>query len=116
VLAHAQPLTALPHRPLALPLGRAWIDDKTIQGILRRRNVGLTMIVYVKSVSESQVSAMDALSEKFDATGEMCNVRATPGQDRPCENCNALETKEILEPRPGLEPGTCRLRIDCSTN
>jgi hypothetical protein len=32
------------------------------------------MNVYVKSVSESQVTAMDALSEKF----ESCNVLATP--------------------------------------
>ena len=28
---------------------------------------------------------------------------------------NERDQKE-MEPRPGLEPGTCRLRIGCSTN
>jgi integrase len=41
------------------------VDDKTIQAILRHSNVGLTMNVYVKSVNESQVNALDALQEKF---------------------------------------------------
>jgi len=52
-------------RGLATNLHALGVDDKTIQAILRHSNVGLTMNVYVKSVSESQVSAMDALSEKF---------------------------------------------------
>jgi hypothetical protein len=51
---------------------------KIIQAILRHISVGLTMNVYVKSVSESQV-AMDALSEKF----ESCNVLATPVTGKP---------------------------------
>jgi hypothetical protein len=55
------------------------VDDKTIQAILRHSNVGLTMNVYVKSVSESQVSAMDALGEKLGT----CNELATPGEKRP---------------------------------
>jgi integrase len=62
-------------RGLATNLHALGVDDKTIQAILRHSNVGLTMNVYVKSVSESQVSAMDALTEKL----EMCNVRATSG-------------------------------------
>ncbi|MBZ5660550.1 MAG: site-specific integrase [Acidobacteriia bacterium] len=66
-------------RGLATNLHALGVDDKTIQAILRHSNVGLTMNVYVKSVSESQVSAMDALSEKL----EMCNVRATSGGERP---------------------------------
>ncbi len=66
-------------RGLATNLHALGVDDKTIQAILRHSNVGLTMNVYVKSVSESQVSAMDTLSEKL----EMCNVRATPGEKRP---------------------------------
>jgi integrase len=66
-------------RGLATNLHALGVDDKTIQAILRHSNVGLTMNVYVKSVSESQVSAMDALSEKL----EMCTVRATPGEKRP---------------------------------
>ena len=44
---------------------RLRVDDKTIQAILRDSNAGLTMNVYVKSVSESQATAMDALSAKL---------------------------------------------------
>lgn len=66
-------------RGLATNLHALGIDDKTIQAILRHSNVGLTMNVYVKSVSESQVNAMDALSEKLGT----CNDLATPGQERP---------------------------------
>jgi integrase len=62
-------------RGLATNLHALGVDDKTIQAILRHGNVGLTMNVYVKSVSESQVNAMDALSEKL----ESCKVRATCG-------------------------------------
>lgn len=60
-------------RGLATNLHALGVDDKTIQAVLRHSNVGLTMNVYVKSVSESQVSAMDALSQSL----EMCNDRAT---------------------------------------
>jgi integrase len=60
-------------RGLATNLHTLGVDDKTIQAILRHSNVGLTMNVYVKSVNESQVSAMDALSEKLGT----CTVLAT---------------------------------------
>jgi hypothetical protein len=60
-------------RGLATNLYALGVDDKTIQAILRHSNVGLTMNVYVKSVSESQVTAMDALSKKLG----LCNVCAT---------------------------------------
>jgi integrase len=63
-------------RGLATNLHALGVADKTIQAILRHSNVGLTMNVYVKSVSESQVSAMDALSEKLVT----CNDLATPGK------------------------------------
>jgi len=66
-------------RGLATNLHALGVDDKTIQAILRHSNVGLTMNIYVKSLGESQVTAMDALSEKL----EMCNVRATSGGERP---------------------------------
>jgi integrase len=66
-------------RGLATNLHTLGVDDKTIQAILRHSNVGLTMNVYVKSVNESQVSAMDALSQKLG----ICNVYATPEQRRP---------------------------------
>jgi len=60
-------------RGLATNLHALGVDDKTIQAILRHSNVSLTMNVYVKSVSESQVSAMDTLSEKLG----VCNDHAT---------------------------------------
>jgi integrase len=63
-------------RGLATNLHALGVDDKTIQAILRHSNVGLTMNVYVKSINESQVSAMDALSKKL----EICNDHATPAQ------------------------------------
>jgi len=60
-------------RGLATNLHTLGVADKDIQAILRHSNIGLTMNVYVKSVNESQVSAMDSLTEKF-AT---CNDLAT---------------------------------------
>ena len=65
-------------RGLATSLHAPGVDDKTIQAILRHSYVGLTMNVYVKSVSESQVSAMDALSVSL----EICNDHATSGPQR----------------------------------
>jgi integrase len=51
-------------RGLATNLHALGVDDKTIQAILRHSNVSLTQNIYIKSVMESQVSAMDSLSEK----------------------------------------------------
>src|SRR5229473_4106102 len=65
-------------RGLATNLHALGVDDKTIQAILRHSNVGLTMNVYVKSVGESQVNAMDTLSAKLGT----CNDLATAGQER----------------------------------
>ena len=65
-------------RGLATNLHAMGIPDKEIQGILRHSNVGLTMNVYVKTVSESQTPAMDAISEKL----ETCNVLAPSEQKR----------------------------------
>jgi hypothetical protein len=50
------------------------VDDKTIQAILRHSNVGLTMNIYVKSLNESQVSAMDALSEKLGICNDLAMI------------------------------------------
>jgi hypothetical protein len=44
------------------------VDEKTIQAILRHSNVALTINVYIKSVTESQVNAMDVLEAKFRET------------------------------------------------
>lgn len=60
-------------RGLATNLHQLAVDDKTIQAILRHSNVGLTMNVYVKSVNESQVNAMDTLDRELG----ICNVHAT---------------------------------------
>jgi len=60
-------------RGLATNLHTLGVADKDIQAILRHSNIGLTMNVYVKSVNESQVTALDSLSEKF----EICNDHAT---------------------------------------
>jgi len=55
-------------RGLATNLHTLGVDDKTIQAILRHSNVALTINVYIKSVTESQVSAMDVLEAKFSET------------------------------------------------
>jgi integrase len=60
-------------RGLATNLHALGVDDKTIQAILRHSNIGITQNIYIKSVSESQVNAMDTLSEKLD----LCNASAT---------------------------------------
>lgn len=57
-------------RGLATNLHDLGVDDKTIQGILRHSNIGLTMNIYVKSVSESQVNAMDTFAEKLEVSNE----------------------------------------------
>lgn len=60
-------------RGLATNLHTLGVADKDIQAILRHSTIGLTQNVYIKSVNESQVSALDSLSEKF----EICNDHAT---------------------------------------
>jgi hypothetical protein len=49
------------------------VDDKTIQAILRHSNIGTA---YIKSVTKSQVSAMDSLSDNLGT----CNDLATPAK------------------------------------
>ncbi len=60
-------------RGLATNLHTLGVADKGIQAILRHSTIGLTQNVYIKSVIESQVNALDALTEKF----ETCNDLAT---------------------------------------
>lgn len=64
-------------RGLATNLHTLGVDDKTIQAILRHSNVALTINVYIKSVTESQVNAMDVLEAKFSETS---NNLPTPTQ------------------------------------
>jgi hypothetical protein len=51
-------------RGLATNLHTLKVDDKTIQAILRHSNVSLTQNIYIKSVTELQVDAMDSLSAR----------------------------------------------------
>jgi hypothetical protein len=67
--------------------------------------------VYVKAVTQSQVSAMDALGDQFKTE----NLQR-PGDKRLIENGKLFKGRKMMEPRGGLEPPTCRLRIGCSTN
>jgi integrase len=60
-------------RGLATNLHTLGVADKDIQAILRHSTIGLTQNVYIKSVNESQVSALDSLSESF----AICNDHAT---------------------------------------
>jgi integrase len=60
-------------RGLATNLHDLGVDDKTIQTILRHSNIGITQNIYIKSVNEAQVNAMDTLSEKLG----ICNDHAT---------------------------------------
>jgi integrase len=53
-------------RGLATNLHALGVDDKTIQAILRHSNIGITQNICIKSVSESQVSAMELVGEEFE--------------------------------------------------
>ena len=68
-------------RGLATNLHTLGVDDKTIQAILRHSNVCLTINVYIKSVTESQVNAMDVLSARLEK--ETSNNLATPRNSLP---------------------------------
>ena len=52
-------------RGLATNLHQLGVADKDIQAILRHSNIGITMNIYVKSVAESQVDAMDLLGKEL---------------------------------------------------
>lgn len=65
-------------RGLATNLHQLGVADKTIQAILRHSNVGLTMNIYVKTVAESQVTAMDALSEKLGTCTDLATAEKGP--------------------------------------
>lgn len=61
-------------RGLATNLHTMGVADKDIQAILRHSTVGLTQNVYIKSINESRVSALDALTEKFEACNDLATV------------------------------------------
>jgi integrase len=62
-------------RGIATNLHQLGVADKDIQAILRHSNIGITMNIYVKSVAESQVDAMDLLGEEFDKQDLLGNSR-----------------------------------------
>ncbi len=62
-------------RGLATNLHQLGVDDKTIQAIMRHSNVGITMNVYVKSTSESQINALGVLEGELGK--QTCNDLAT---------------------------------------
>ena len=65
-------------RGLATNLHALRVDDKTIQAILRHSNIGLTQNLYVKSVGELGITAMNLLEAELRK--ETCNK-----QQRACE-------------------------------
>jgi transposase len=64
-------------RELATNLHSLGADGETIQTILKHSTIGLTMNVYVKSVSKSQVSAMDVLSEQMETCNDLATLAST---------------------------------------
>jgi hypothetical protein len=62
-------------RGLAANLHALGVAEKSIQTILWHSNVGFTMNVYVKSVSESQVSVVNALSEKLGTQSDLATLK-----------------------------------------
>jgi len=54
-------------RGLATNLHALGVGDKEIQAILRHSNVKLRQNIYIKSVDESRVSAMNTLSQTYNA-------------------------------------------------
>lgn len=57
-------------RGLATVLHAAGIDDKTISTICRHSNVAITQNIYIKSVSQSQVAAMNILGDEVKKAAE----------------------------------------------
>jgi integrase len=55
-------------RGLATNLHASGIDDKTIQAILRHSNVAITQNIYIKTLPESTVEAMDQIGERMENT------------------------------------------------
>jgi hypothetical protein len=64
-------------RALATNLHALGVKDKDIPAILRHSNVGLTLNIHIKSVTESQVSAMDVLSEKLETRNDLATRSQT---------------------------------------
>jgi integrase len=57
-------------RGLATTLHALGVDDRTIQAILRHKDIKVTQGIYIKSVDKTRVNAMDLLGEKFPVCTE----------------------------------------------
>lgn len=53
-------------RGIATNLHGSGIDDKTIQAILRHSNVAITQAIYIKTLPESSISAMDLIGAEME--------------------------------------------------
>ncbi len=65
-------------RGLATNLHALGVADKEIQTILRHSNISVTQQCYVKSLTESQVSAMDLVGEEFENGGTCTDHAPNP--------------------------------------
>jgi len=85
-------------RGLATNLKKLGVPDTTIQAILRHENVSTTQRFYIKTAHQDAMDAMRRFEEKLKcaADGELIVGKLL----------------KRLEPTIGLEPMTCRLRID----
>jgi len=78
------------------------VPDTTIQAILRHENVSTTQRFYIKTAHQD---AMDC-NEKVRRRTQVCSSCAADGE------LIVGKLLKTLEPTIGLEPMTCRLRID----
>jgi integrase len=70
-------------RGLATNLHDLGIPDKEIQAILRHGNISITQNIYIKSVSKSQVAAMDTLSENFGTCNDLATEEGEQEETKP---------------------------------
>jgi integrase len=67
-------------RGLATNLHAAGVDDKTIQSILRHSNVRITQDIYIKTIPESRVNAMNLVGPHMELADHAPSVHR-PGTD-----------------------------------
>ena len=70
-------------RGLATNLHDLGIPDKEIQAILRHGNISITQNIYIKSVSKSQVAAMDTVSENFGTCNDLATEEGEQEETKP---------------------------------
>ena len=68
-------------RGLGTNLYRLGVSDKSIQAILRHANLSTTMNVYVKSVAEDSVKAMQLLDTRLCAESGLLSANTQGSQE-----------------------------------